>query len=448
MLRKILVANRGEIALRIIRACRDLGVETVAVYSEADRHAVHVEAADEAVCVGAAPASESYLNIPNIISAATITGCDAIHPGYGFLSENADFAEICEQCKITFIGPRSKSITSMGDKANARDFMQRHDVPVLPGSPGVLESVAEGERVAEDVGYPILLKATAGGGGKGMRIVRDRKDFEETFLQAQREAKAAFGDGSMYLERFVERPKHLEVQVFGDGQGNVVHLGERECSVQRRHQKLIEETPAPNLDEETRQALHEAAVRGCAAAEYRGAGTVEFIFDTARGEFYFMETNTRLQVEHCVTEVVSRKDLVTSQILLAGGQADVLAENSTNLGCAIEFRINAEDPEDGFRPCPGEITHMERPQGPWVRIDSFARVGAMISPYYDSMIAKLIVWGETREEAIRRSRRALSEFKIEGLKTTISFHREVLENARFLDGSYDTRFVAEEFGLE
>ena len=448
MLRKILIANRGEVALRIIRACRDLGLETVSIYSEADKGAVQVEAADEAVCVGPGPAAESYLNIPNIISAATITGCDAIHPGYGFLAENADFAEICEQCRITFIGPRAQTITRMGDKASARDFMRGQGVPVLPGSAGVLESVAEGLELAETVGYPCLLKATAGGGGKGMRIVRSEDGFEDSFLQAQREAKAAFGNGGMYLERFVERPKHLEVQVFGDGRGRVVHLGERDCSVQRRHQKLIEETPAPTLDPETRAALHQAAVSGCQAAEYRGAGTVEFILDTRTGEFFFMEMNTRLQVEHCVTEVVSRKDLVTSQIQLAGGDFDVLPENSTNLGCAIEFRINAEDPEDGFRPCPGVIQYIERPLGPWVRVDSFARAGSQISPYYDSMIAKLIVWGETRKEAIRRSRRALGEFKIVGVKTTIAFHQEVLENARFLSGDYDTRFVAEEFGLE
>jgi acetyl-CoA carboxylase biotin carboxylase subunit len=398
--------------------------------------------------VGPAPAAESYLNIPNIISAATITGADAIHPGYGFLAENADFAEICEQCNILFIGPRSATITRMGDKANARDFMKAHGVPILPGSDGVLTSLEEGRKLSEQVGFPALLKATSGGGGKGMRIVRRAEDFEATYGQAQREAKAAFGNGALYLERYVERSKHIEVQVFGDGLGNVIHLGERDCSIQRRHQKLVEETPSPSLNDATRRRMHEAAVSGCEAVKYRGAGTMEYIYDTQSGEFYFMEMNTRLQVEHCVSEVVSRKDLVTSQILLAGGNTEVLSENTRNLGCAIEFRINAEDPSDGFRPSPGTISSLERPLGPWVRVDSYARAGGQISPYYDSMIAKVIVWGEDRPEAIRRARRALGEMKIKGVKTTVEFLREVLENERFLDGNYDTQFVAEEFGLE
>lgn len=447
-MRKVLIANRGEIALRILRACQDLGLETVAVYSEADRLAAHVEAADEAVCIGAPAASESYLNIPNIISAATITGADAIHPGYGFLAENSDFAEICEECSITFIGPRSATITKMGDKANARDFMRSHGVPVLPGSDGVLQDFSEGAEVAKTIGFPILLKASAGGGGKGMRIVRSMDDLEAAFRQASNEAKAAFGNGDLYMERFVERPKHVEVQVFGMGDGRVVHLGERDCSVQRRHQKLIEEAPCSVLDEATRTALYDAALKGCQGAEYRGAGTVEFLFDPARNEFYFMEMNTRLQVEHCVTEVVTRKDLVAAQIRLARGETDVFPEIPRVEGHALEFRINAEDPEDQFRPSPGKIRRIVRPLGPWVRVDSFAREGDEISPFYDSMIAKVIVWGENRDEAIRRSRRVLSEMKIEGVKTTIGFHREVLESPRFLDGTYTTRFVAEELGLE
>jgi acetyl-CoA carboxylase biotin carboxylase subunit len=432
----------------VIRACRDLGIETVAVYSEADRGAAHVEAADEAVCVGPPEVAESYLNIPNIIAAAMITGADAIHPGYGFLSENADFAEICEECSVVFVGPRPSTINQMGDKARARDIMRACGVPVLPGSAGCIESVEEGRRLAAEVGFPVLLKASAGGGGRGMRIVRDEGGFVSAYESAQREAINAFGDGSVYVERFVERPKHVEVQVFGDGAGKVVHLGERDCSIQRRHQKLIEESPGPSLDAATRQALCQAAVLGAESCEYRGAGTVEFLLDTETSGFYFMEMNTRLQVEHCVTEMVARTDLVVAQLRLAAGDGGALPVERPNQGAAIEFRLNAEDPDDGFRPSPGRITELRFPQGPWVRVDSFVREGDEISPYYDSMIAKIIVWGENREECIRRARRALDETHVAGVKTTRSFHRDVLSNARFVEGRYDTKFVAEEYGLE
>ena len=439
MFNKILIANRGEIALRVIRTCKELGIKTVAVYSEADRESLHVTFADEAVCIGPAPSKESYLKIPSIISAAQITGADAIHPGYGFLSENADFSEICSESNIKFIGPSPDMIKAMGDKSFAKDTMKKNGVPVIPGSDGVINNVVDGKKVAHEIGFPVIIKASAGGGGKGMRIVWEEKDFDKAFQMAQTEAEAAFGNLAVYIEKFLENPRHVEIQVMGDRFGNVYHYGERDCSVQRRHQKLIEEAPSPALDEELRERMGAAAVLGAKSVNYEGAGTIEFLLDKHRN-FYFMEMNTRIQVEHPVTEFVWGVDLIRQQILVAGGEkVEVLPQQPK--GHSIEFRINAEDHENNFRPSPGKITSLNLPGGFGVRVDSHIYQSYTIPPHYDSLVAKLIVWGTDRPHAIARGRRALEEFVIEGIKTTIPFHLKVLEDARFLSGNFDTGFL-------
>ncbi|MFO7526654.1 MAG: acetyl-CoA carboxylase biotin carboxylase subunit [Ignavibacteriaceae bacterium] len=439
MFNKILIANRGEIALRIIRTCKELGIKTVAVYSEADRESLHVTFADEAVCIGPTLAKESYLKIPAIISAAQITGADAIHPGYGFLAENADFSEICSESNIKFIGPSPEMIRSMGDKSFAKNTMKENGVPVIPGSDGVIENVTTGIKVAHEIGFPVIIKASAGGGGKGMRIVWEEKDFDKAFQTAQTEAEAAFSNSAVYIEKFLENPRHIEIQVMGDKYGNVYHYGERDCSVQRRHQKLIEEAPSPALDSELREKMGQAAVLGAKSVNYEGAGTIEFLLDKHRN-FYFMEMNTRIQVEHPVTEFVWGVDLIRQQILVAAGEkVEVLPEQPK--GHSIEFRINAEDYENNFRPSPGKITSLNLPGGFGVRVDSHIYQAYTIPPYYDSLVAKLIVWGTDRPHAIARGRRALEEFVIEGIKTTIPFHLKVLEDARFLSGNFDTGFL-------
>lgn len=444
MFNKILIANRGEIALRVIRTCKELGIKTVAVYSEADRESLHVTFADEAVCIGPPPSKDSYLKIPSIISAAQITGADAIHPGYGFLSENADFSEICAESKIKFIGPSPEMIRAMGDKSFAKETMSKHGVPVIPGSDGVVQNIKEGKRIASEIGYPIIIKASAGGGGKGMRIVRDESEFDSAFQMAGTEAEAAFGRPDVYIEKYLENPRHVEFQVMGDTFGNAYHYGERDCSVQRRHQKLIEESPSPALDEALRQKMGEAAILGVKAVNYEGAGTIEFLLDKHKN-FYFMEMNTRIQVEHPVTELVYKVDLIKQQILVAAGEkVDTLPQKPQ--GHSIEFRINAEDPENNFRPSPGKIQSLHFPGGFGVRVDSHIYQSYTIPPYYDSLVSKLIVWGNNRDFAIRRGIRALEEFIIEGIKTTIPFHLKVLQDERFLSGNFDTHFL-EHFNL-
>ncbi|MCL6516196.1 acetyl-CoA carboxylase biotin carboxylase subunit [Alicyclobacillus sp.] len=443
MFKRVLIANRGEIAVRVIRACKELGMETVAVYSEADREALHVQMADEAYCIGPAPSKQSYLHIPSIMSVATLTGVDAIHPGYGFLSENADFAEVCEACGITFIGPSARAIEAMGDKSMAKETMKRAGVPTVPGSDGLLKDAEEALALAEQVGYPVVIKATAGGGGKGIRIVRDPESLRQAVTTAQREAETAFGNAGVYLEKYIERMRHVEIQVLADRHGNVIHLGERDCSVQRRLQKLVEESPCPVLSPETRAAMGAAAVAAARAVDYVGAGTVEFIY-TPEGQFYFMEMNTRIQVEHPVTEWVTGVDLVREQILAAAGEPlSIRQEDVTLTGHAIECRINAEDPERNFLPSPGRITAYLPPGGIGVRVDSAAYPGYVVPPTYDSMIAKLIVWAPTREQAIDRMQRALGEFRIEGVRTTIPFHQRLLRNEKFRAGDVSTRFLEE-----
>ncbi len=439
MFNKILIANRGEIALRIIRTCKELGIKTVAVYSEADKESLHVTFADEAVCIGSALSKDSYLKIPSIISAAQITGADAIHPGYGFLAENANFSEICAESDIKFIGPSPKMISAMGDKAFAKDTMKKNGVPVIPGSDGIVKDSEEGKNFSEQIGFPVIIKASAGGGGKGMRIVWEKKDFDNAFQTARVEAESAFGNANVYVEKFIENPRHVEIQVLGDMFGNVYHYGERDCSVQRRHQKLIEESPSPVLDQKLREKMGESAILGAHAVNYEGAGTVEFLVDKHKN-YYFMEMNTRIQVEHPVTEWVYGVDLVRQQILVAAGEKIETLPQKPN-GHSIEFRINAEDPEFGFRPSPGKILSLHIPGGFGVRVDSHVYTSYTIPPYYDSLIAKLIVWGQKREHAIERARRALEEFVIEGIKTTIPFHLKVLEDERFLSGNFDTGFL-------
>ncbi len=439
MFNKILIANRGEIALRVIRTCKELGIKTVAIYSEADKDSLHVTFADEAVCIGPAPSKESYLKIPLIISAAQITGSDAIHPGYGFLAENASFSEICEDSGIKFIGPSPKMINSMGDKSFAKDTMRKNGVPVIPGSDGIISDVAEGKLVASEVGYPVIIKASAGGGGKGMRIVWEDSEFEKAYQTARTEAESSFGNGDVYIEKFLENPRHVEIQVLGDMFGNVYHYGERDCSVQRRHQKLIEESPSPIIDAEMRNLMGETAVLGAKSVNYEGAGTIEFLVDKHK-KFYFMEMNTRIQVEHPVTELVYDVDLIRQQILVAAGEKIETLPRKP-LGHAIEFRINAEDPANGFRPSPGRIESLHFPGGFGVRVDSHIYHGYSIPPFYDSLIAKLIVWGKDRNHAIARGKRALDEFIIEGIKTTIPFHLKVLEDPRFVSGNFDTGFL-------
>ncbi len=439
MFNKILIANRGEIALRVIRTCKELGIKTVAIYSEADKESLHVTFADEAVCIGPSPSKDSYLKIPLIISAAQITGSDAIHPGYGFLAENANFSEICADSGIKFIGPSPEMINAMGDKAFAKNTMKKNGVPVIPGSDGVINDIDEGKKISAEIDYPIIIKASAGGGGKGMRIVWEENDFEKAFQTARSEAESAFGNGDIYIEKFLENPRHIEIQVLGDMFGNVYHYGERDCSVQRRHQKLIEESPSPAIDAETRSLMGETAVLGAKSVKYEGAGTIEFLVDKHKN-FYFMEMNTRIQVEHPVTELVYDVDLIRQQILVAAGEKIETLPRKP-LGHAIEFRINAEDPENGFRPSPGRIESLHFPGGFGVRVDSHIYHGYTIPPYYDSLIAKLIVWGKDRDHAIARGRRALEEFIVEGIKTTIPFHLQVLEDPRFISGNFDTGFL-------
>ncbi len=445
MFNKILIANRGEIALRIIRTCRELDIKTVAIYSEADRDSLHVTFADEAVCIGPPPSKESYLKIPLIISAAQITGADAIHPGYGFLAENANFSEICKEHSIKFIGPSPDMINAMGNKSFAKDTMKKNGVPVIPGSDGIIKDKEEGEKISAEMGYPVIIKASAGGGGKGMRIVWEGKDFEKAFQTARNEAEAAFGNADVYIEKYIENPRHVEIQVLGDTFGNVYHYGERDCSVQRRHQKLIEESPSPAITEEIRNKMGETAILGAKAVNYEGAGTIEFLFDKHKN-FYFMEMNTRIQVEHPVTEFVYSVDLIRQQILVAAGEKIETLPGKPQ-GHSIEFRINAEDPQNNFRPSPGKIESLHFPGGFGVRVDSHIYNSYTIPPFYDSLLAKLIVWGKNRSHAIARGRRALEEFTIEGVKTTIPFQLKVLEDPRFLSGNFDTGFL-EHFNFE
>ncbi len=443
MFKKVLIANRGEIALRIIRVCHELGVKTVAVFSEADRYSLHVRFADEAVCIGPPAGRESYLHIPRIISAAEITNADAIHPGYGFLAENAQFAEICMSSGFKFIGPSPDAITAMGDKSLAKETMRKLGVPVVPGSDGVVKDVKAAVEIAASVGYPVMIKASAGGGGKGMRIVREAAEVEKAFQMASSEAGAAFNNPDVYIEKFVEAPRHIEIQVFGDQRGNVVHLNERDCSVQRRHQKLIEESPSPVIDEALREKMGAAAVKGAKGVKYEGAGTIEFLVDKEKN-FYFMEMNTRIQVEHPVTEQTTGLDLIKLQLQVAAGER-IRRKEFKPKGHAIECRINAEDPEHDFRPSPGEITSFHLPGGYGVRVDTHCYQGYNIPPYYDSLIAKLIVTAPTREEAIRKLSVALEEFTIEGVHTTIAFHRRVMKNEAFLNNDYDTSFIEKHY---
>jgi acetyl-CoA carboxylase, biotin carboxylase subunit len=438
---KILIANRGEIALRILRTCEELGIATVAVHSTVDQSALHVQLADEAVCIGEAPSAKSYLNIPNIIAAALTRNATAIHPGYGFLAENAKFAEICADHQIQFIGPSPDSIRRMGDKSTAKETMQRAGVPTVPGSDGIVADEDVAKAIADGIGFPLMVKATAGGGGRGMRLVRDPADLPKLFLAAQGEAEAAFGNGGVYLEKFIEKPRHIEFQILADSHGNVVHLGERDCSIQRRHQKLLEEAPSPALTAELRQKMGDAAVKAAQSIGYTGAGTVEFLLD-ASGNFYFMEMNTRIQVEHPVTEMITGLDLIAEQIRIAEGEKLSFTQSQVLLrGHAIECRINAEDPDHNFRPTPGRILAYLPPGGPGVRMDSHVYPDYEIPPYYDSLIGKLIVWGPDRPTAIARMQRALQECAITGVSTTIGFHQKILANAEFQAGRVYTNFV-------
>ena len=442
MFRKVLIANRGEIAVRIIRACRELGIPTVAIYSQADANSLHVRLATEAYCIGPAKSADSYLSIPAIMSAAMVSGADAIHPGFGFMSERADFAEICEQQGIKFIGPSSEAMRKMGDKATARRTMIENDVPVTPGT-GIVKTVEEVQEFGNRVGYPIILKATAGGGGKGMRVCRNDEDVKINMELCQAEAKNFFGNPDVYAEKFLENPRHIEVQIIGDSFGNVVHLGERDCSIQRRHQKLLEEAPSPAINEETRQQMGAAAVRAAKAINYEGAGTCEFLLDHD-GKWYFMEMNTRIQVEHCVTEMVANVDLVREQIMVASGEALSYTQDDIKLkGHAIECRINAENPAKNFMPNPGKISGYLAPGGFGVRVDSHVYQDYEIPPHYDSMIGKLICWGRDRNEARRRMYRALKEYVVTGVETTIPFHQEIVEDEVFMSGNFNTGFIEE-----
>ena len=439
MFNKVLIANRGEIALRIIRVCKQFGIKTVAVYSQADIDSLHVRFADEAVCIGPPPGKESYLKIPRIIAAAEITNADAIHPGYGFLAENASFAEICASTGIKFIGPSAEMISAMGDKALAKETMKKAGVPVIPGSEGVVKSAGEAIEIAASIGFPVIIKAVAGGGGRGMRVVREPSEMEQALQTAQHEAEQAFGDAGVYIEKFVEQPHHIEIQVFGDQYNNAIHFGERDCSVQRRHQKLIEESPSPFVSDALREQMGEAAIKGCKAVGYENAGTIEFLVDKDRN-FYFMEMNTRIQVEHPVTEQVTGHDLVKLQLQVAAGER-LPRKKIVQRGHAIECRINAEDPEHNFRPSPGKITDFHMPGGFGVRVDTHSYTGYHVPPYYDSLIAKLIVFAQTRDGAVSKMASALDEFTIEGIKTTIPFHRQVMQDDRFARGTFDTSFL-------
>ena len=441
-MKKILIANRGEIAVRIIRACHDLGLQTVAIYSEGDKDALHTQIADEAYCVGPTLSKESYLNIPNILSIATSTGCDGIHPGYGFLAENGDFAELCEACQLKFIGPSHESIQKMGIKDVAKEEMKRADVPVVPGSEGLVEDIKAAKTLAKKIGYPIIIKATAGGGGKGIRVARNEKELETGFKMTQQEAETAFGNGGLYLEKFIENFRHIEIQIVGDRFGNVIHLGERDCTIQRRMQKLVEEAPSPILSEAQRQEMGNAAIRAAKAVNYENAGTIEFIYDLNSNDFYFMEMNTRIQVEHPVTEMVTGIDLVKLQLQIAMGEALPYKQEDINIqGHAIEFRINAENPYKNFMPSPGNISQYLAPGGYGVRIESACYTNYTIPPYYDSMVAKLIIHEPTRDEAILAGLRALGEFLVLGIDTTIPFHIRLLNNDIFRSGEFNTNFL-------
>ncbi|MCT8138701.1 acetyl-CoA carboxylase biotin carboxylase subunit [Anaerobacillus sp. CMMVII] len=442
MIKKLLIANRGEIAVRIIRACREMGIETVAVYSEADKESLHVRLADEAYCIGPTASAKSYLDFTNIMSVATLTEVDAIHPGYGFLAENADFAEICAECNITFVGPSPEAINKMGTKDVARETMKQAGVPIVPGSNGIIKNIDEAIAIANEITYPVIIKATAGGGGKGIRVARTQEELIKGVSITQQEAQTAFGNPGVYIEKFIEDFRHVEIQVLADNYGNVVHLGERDCSIQRRLQKLLEETPSPAITELKRIEMGDAAVAAAQAVNYSGAGTVEFIFDHNTGDFYFMEMNTRIQVEHPVTEMVTGIDLIKQQILVASGEELAFRqEDITFNGWSIECRINAENPDRNFMPSPGKITMYLPPGGLGVRVDSAAYPGYTIPPFYDSMIAKVITYGETRAEAIAKMKRALHEFVIEGIDTTIPFHLRLLENETFVSGDFNTKFL-------
>jgi len=444
MVEKVLIANRGEIALRIVRSCRELGIATVAVFSTVDKKALHVQLADEAVCVGDSLSNKSYLNIPNILAAATSRGVDAIHPGYGFLAENDKFAEMCNDHGIVFIGPSPKAIRSMGDKSTAKETMEAVGVPTVPGSKGLLSNVDEAYKLADDVGYPVIIKATAGGDGRGMRLVENSDNLEKMFKAAQGEAEAAFGNDGLYMEKFIKKPRHVEIQILADRSGNVVHLGERDCSVQRRHQKLLEESPSPAINTELRKKMGSAAIAAAKSIGYEGAGTVEFLVDDY-DNFYFMEMNTRIQVEHPVTEMVTGVDLIAEQIKIASGANLEFNQDDIQLnGHAIECRINAEDPSHNFRPSPGKITGWLPPGGPGVRVDSHVYTGYEIPPFYDSLIGKLIVWGKDRNTAIKRMNRALNECAVTGIPTTINFHLTLLNKSKFKQGKIHTKYVEEE----
>lgn len=441
MIRKLLIANRGEIAVRIIRACREMGIETVAVYSEADREALHTKLADEAICIGPAESADSYLNMEQLISATILSGADAIHPGFGFLSENATFAKLCEKCKITFVGPNSQTIASLGNKQEARNTMIAAGVPVIPGSEEPVYTPERGQELAKEVGYPVMIKAALGGGGKGMRVARNEQEFTQAFRTAQIETKNAFGDERMYIERFIENPRHIEFQILADQQGNVIHLGERDCSIQRNHQKMIEESPSAALSQELRERMGQTAVQAAKAANYQNAGTIEFLLEED-GSFYFMEMNTRIQVEHPVTECVTGIDLIKAQLEIASGlPLSYTQEEITLQGHAIECRINAENPKKNFRPSPGKITDVHFPGGKDIRVDSAIYHGYTIPPYYDSMIAKLIVWGETREDAIRKMQSALGELVIEGVDTNIDYQYEILHHPDYQKGQIHVGFI-------
>lgn len=449
LFKKVLVANRGEIAIRIIRACRELGIKTVAVYSEADKDALHVRLADEAHYIGPAPSNQSYLSVPAIITAATAAGADAIHPGYGFLAENPFFAEACKNWNITFVGPNADAIRAMGLKDTSKALMQKAGVPTVPGSDGLITNVAEALEVAERIGYPVLIKATAGGGGRGIRIARNAEELTVNLDKAASEAGAAFGNAQVFVEKFIEVGRHIEVQILGDKHGNIVHLHERECSLQRRRQKLLEEAPAPFLDDETRARIHEAAVKAAATVGYDNAGTVEMMYDELTGEFYFLEMNTRIQVEHPVTEAITGIDLVKMQLRVASGQPLPWTQDQIRTrGHALEFRINAEDPDNRLFPSTGTVSALEVPGGPWTRWDGMLFSGFKVMPFYDSLVGKLIVWGETREEAIARAERALGEFKIEGIKTTIPVHQRILASEDFRTGKFSTEWLEGFLGIK
>lgn len=439
MFKKLLIANRGEIALRIIRTCREMGIKTVAVYSTADKESLHVRFADEAVCIGPAPSRDSYLKMQNIISAAEITNADAIHPGYGFLSENAEFSKICEDYGIKFIGATAEQINLMGDKATAKETMKKAGVPVIPGSVGIIDDIEEAKKLAKEIKYPVIVKATAGGGGKGMRVIKEESEFQKMWDDAKQESAAAFGNDGLYLEKFVEEPRHIEIQIVGDQFGKVCHLSERDCSIQRRHQKLVEETPSPVVNDELRERMGAAAIAGAKAINYEGAGTVEFLVDK-HGDFYFMEMNTRIQVEHPITEEVTDYDLIKEQIKVAAG-IPISGKNYFPKKFSMECRINAEDPQNNFRPSPGKIQTMHFPGGHGVRVDSHVYAGYTIPPNYDSMIAKLIVTAQSREEVLVRMKRALQEFYIEGIKTTIPFHIKLMDDEQFKSGIFTTKFL-------